>query len=115
MSAKTTKAKAALYETAQPMLDGLYKEIQELAKKKPDLTLNASKVKIINRVLVDIKEIVKGETETKYLDLLDDDTLPQYSDVLLILSQYVAAMKTFKSRYYRYNNAAGSHQFATSD
>lgn len=113
MTAKTTKSKVALYESAQPMLGGLYREIQELAKKKPDLTLNASKVKIINRVLIDIKEIVKDESETKYLDLLDDDILPQYSDVLLVLSQYVAAMGTFKSRYYGYNN--GAHQFATVD
>lgn len=114
LSGKTSKAMVALYETVQPMASGLYKEIQELAKKKPDLTLNANKVKIINRVLVDIREMIKEEAEIKYLDLLDDDILPQYSDVLLTLSQYIAALKAFHDRYYRYFPGTG-HRWDTFD
>lgn len=34
------------------------------------------------------------------LDLLDQDEVPQNSDVVLILSQYVAAMRHFRATYY---------------
>lgn len=97
----TTQDKVDIYESTLPFLESLYKEIQILSKKKPDGTLNQNKVKIINRLLSDIKTMLKDEAESKYLDLLDDNDLPQYSDVVIILSQYSAAMDEFRQRYYR--------------
>ncbi len=38
-----------------------------------------------------------------YLDLLDEDDLPQNSDVALILGQAEAAMEAFKNKYYAWN------------
>ncbi len=78
----------------------MYREMQDLSKKKPDGTLNATKVKIINRLLNDIKIVLADEPDSKYLDLLDDETLPQYSDVALILSQFSASIKMFREKYY---------------
>ena len=43
--------------------------------------------------------IVEGESTRAYLDLLNEDDLPQNSDVVLILGQAVAAMRT-KYRHY---------------
>ena len=99
----TTKARVRIYETTDELLAAMYAEIQELAKKKPEATLNPTKVKMINRLLEDVRRVVADEPQIKYLDLLNDAELPQYSDVVLILSQYVGAMKAFSSRYFRYD------------
>src|SRR5437870_154706 len=98
----TTTAKVATYHATVKLLAGLYEEIKELAKKKPDATLSVAKVKLINRLLADIKALLKDERQGKYLDLLDEDALPQFSDVVLILSQFDAALKSFQSRYFYY-------------
>ena len=95
-------ADAIQYEALWPLLESMREEYSELSKKKPDGTLNKLKVHGVNRLLTDLKELLKNETIIRYLDLLSDDDLPQYSDVTIILSQYVAAMKSFKqARWYQ--------------
>ncbi len=95
-------ADASQYEALWPLLESMRDEYSELSKKKPDGTLNKLKVHGVNRLLIDLKELLKNETIFRYLDLLSDDDLPQYSDVTIILSQYVAAMKSFKdARWYQ--------------
>lgn len=96
----TTIEKVNLFESTNLLLTAIYSEIQALAKKKPDATLNTAKVKVINRLLEDIRKCLQHESSMKYLDLLQDEDLPQYSDVTIILSQYSAALAQFKSRYY---------------
>jgi len=64
---------------------------------------------MINRLLIDIQKVLKDESGSKYLDLLDEETLPQYSDVVLILSQFSAAMGSFYDRYYVYSKDSGQH------
>ena len=103
---RTTAEKVAIYETTVPLLKALYSEIQELSKKKPDATLNASKVTLVNRLLTDMKKMLADEPDDKYLDLLDDAALPQYSDVVIILSQYVAAAKRFRETHYDHSIGA---------
>ena len=49
------------YELLNPLLIGIYKELQELSKKKPDTPLNSFKVKSVNRILEPIKELLKEE------------------------------------------------------
>jgi len=93
------------------LLEALYKEIQDLSKKKPDWTLNQTKVKIINRLLDDIKTLLKDEPDSKYLDLLEDESLPQYSDVTLILSQWSASVKKFHQKYYGWDEAEHEHRW----
>jgi hypothetical protein len=104
---KTTQEKVNAYETTSPLLDSLYKEVQVLSKKKPEATLNKNKVTLINRLLSDIKDLLCDESDCKYLDLLDDEELPQYSDVVLILSQFSAAMERFHSNYYGWDEIEG--------
>jgi hypothetical protein len=47
--------------------------------------MRASKVKMVNRVLEDLLVILKAQPEGKYLNPLDDATLPQMSDALLTI------------------------------
>lgn len=105
----TTNEKVATYETTEPLLEALYKEIQDLSKKKPDGTLNQTKIKMINRLLQDIQTFLKDEPDSKYLDLLEDESLPQYSDVTLILSQWSASVKKFHGKYYGWDEMRHEH------
>lgn len=98
------KERAAAYDAVIGVFDELFKELKDLGKKKPDATLSASKVKIINRILSDVSAFIKGESSHKYLDLLDDEALPQYSDAILVLSQYEGALKMFRDKYYGYQS-----------
>ena len=100
----TTHEKTEKYINLMPLLNSMFHEFQELSKKKPDGALNKRKVEIVNRLLHDIHEILKGESTSVYLDLLDEDDLPQNSDVVLILGQTVAAMETFKNKYYNFSS-----------
>ena len=54
-----TQEAVTQYELLCPLLSGIYGELQELSKKKPDTPLNNFKVKSINRVLEPIKELLK--------------------------------------------------------
>ena len=51
-----TQEAVTQYELLCPLLSGIYGELQELSKKKPDTPLNNFKVKSINRVLEPRKE-----------------------------------------------------------
>ena len=97
------------------MFTQLFKELKDLSKKKPEATLSASKVTIINRVLADVRECLKDEPEYKYLDLLDDSALPQYSDATLILSQYEGALKGFKERCFGWSTANMEYEWNIND
>ncbi len=55
---------------------------------------------LVNRLLERIRSVLKDEESIDFLDTLDEDNVPQTSDVTLMLSQYVAAMSGFKNRYY---------------
>jgi hypothetical protein len=97
----TTEESLKTYLATNNIFCGLIKEIRELSKKKPDAIMSKGKVKIINRVLEDIKDILEIEPEGKFLDLLDDDELPQTSDAVLVMVQYETALKAFKNKYFQ--------------
>ena len=99
------------YTLLNPLLQGLYNEFQELSKKKPESPLNTNKIKMVNRILEPIKEILKNEPSLDYLDILDIDDVPTNSDVILILSHYLKAMKMFYGKYYE-NSPKGRYKWA---
>jgi hypothetical protein len=100
---RTSKALVEAYEECAPQLFALQTEIRELAKKKPETTLSKNKVSLINRVLRDIQGHFSQESGGKYLQLLDEETLPQLSDAVLIIAQFSAVLSQFKDRYHRWN------------
>ncbi|MGQ0527425.1 MAG: hypothetical protein ACT4OY_05265 [Alphaproteobacteria bacterium] len=101
LSKTTTQEFVEIYTATNPVFLGVIKEIRELSKKKPDSIMSPGKVKLINRVLEDLKKILQAEPEGKFLDLLDDKDLPQTSDAVLIMVQYETALEVFKDRYYQ--------------
>ncbi|WP_373032929.1 hypothetical protein [Sulfurovum sp.] len=98
----TTKEKVQNYDTTMPLLEAMYSEFKELSKKKPDAAVSKSKIKIANRLLDKVRTVLEDSTSIEFLDLLDEDDVPQVSDVTLILSQYVASMEAFYKRHYGY-------------
>jgi len=81
-------------ERLQRQLESYYEEIDKLSKKKPDDAINIFKLKLINETLEKAKEWLKPE----YLPFTDfkifsEDDLPTNSDVLLVLGQFVSAVK----------------------
>lgn len=96
----TTKEKAQIHDVTMPLLEAMYSEFKELSKKKPDAAVSKSKIKITNRLLEKVRTVLNESSSIEFLDLLDEDDLPQVSDVTLILSQYVASMKEFHKRHY---------------
>ena len=98
----TTSAKVEAYQASSYVFEGLIREMRELSKKKSDATLSKNKVQILNRILTDISAVLQDEPEAKYLDLLDDEQLPQNSDAVLVMVQHETALAAFKNRYYLY-------------
>ncbi len=101
----TSSEKASIHDTVMPLLDSMYLEFKELSKKKPDAAVSKSKISIANRLLKKVREVLENEASVDFLDLLDEDDVPQTSDVTLIFSQYVAAMKEFKNRFHGWNGS----------
>jgi hypothetical protein len=97
----TTEEAVETYLATNAIFLGLLKEIRVLSKKKPEASMSAGKVKIINRVLEDLKRILEVEPEGKFLDLLDDKDLPQTSDAVLVMVQYETVLHVFKRKYYQ--------------
>jgi hypothetical protein len=88
------------YEGVIIVFNALFHEVKELGKKKPDATLSKTKVHHINRVLDDVKFVIDGEPESKYCELLETETMPQFGDAILIMAQFDGALKAFRSRHY---------------
>lgn len=92
--------KVKKFEILYPMINSDLIEIRELSKKKQDEPLNKFKVKTINKKLEQVKAILSDEPTFEFLELLDEETLPSNSDAVLMVSQYIQALKQFKSKYY---------------
>jgi hypothetical protein len=92
--------KIMMFEMLYPMLSSDISEIRELSKKKQDEPLNKFKVRTINKKLKQTKTILCDEPTFEFLELLDEDTLPSNSDAVLIISQFIQALKQFKAKYY---------------
>ncbi|TKI54819.1 hypothetical protein E8L90_04830 [Brevibacillus antibioticus] len=110
-----TELQAERFDMLEPMLESHLHEVREFSKKKQDGVLSKLKVNLINRVLTEIKEVLKYDPTIEFLDLLDDETLPQNGEAVLILGQYQAAMKQFRSKYYGWNSRDAQTRWRTQE
>jgi hypothetical protein len=99
----TTSEKVNTYSIMLPLLKSMYNEFKELSKQKPDASISKSKILIVNRLLEKIRTVLDDQESIEFLDLLNEDDIPQASDVVIILSQYVAAMVAFKEKYFKWD------------
>lgn len=85
-------------------LESAYIEMKDFSKKSPDAALNERKVKSLNWILKDIKNILQNEPTASYMDILDEEMLPSNSDVVLTMSQYRSALENYRKKYRRYHD-----------
>lgn len=102
----TTQVKAELWEAVAPLLRAMHSEFKDLSKKQPDAPLSKAKVTFANRLLERSRQILADELSIEFLDLLDEDEVPQHSDAAMVISQHVAAMKQFHEQHYGWNGTA---------
>jgi len=88
------------YMLLKDMLHAQREEFNLLSKKKADGHLSKVKIRMFNRVIEPLKELFKQEEAHVFLDILDEDEMPTYSDVVLIISQYETAIIEFRKKYY---------------
>jgi hypothetical protein len=99
-SPRPTEEQAATYDRLVPMLEAAHREMTELSKKKQDGIVNTLKIKMLNRLLSELNKIIENDPSHAFVDMLDEETLPQNSDAVLILSQWQAALTQYKNRHY---------------
>lgn len=88
------------FEILNPLLNGLFSEVKALSQKKQDGVLNVYKVKMMNKILSRVKQLLVNDPALEFLDLLDESTMPTNSDALFMIVQFKSVMEQFKSKYY---------------
>lgn len=96
-----TNSQIVKFKMLYPMLNSMLVEMREFSKKKQDGVLNELKVKMINKVLEQIQDLLIARSAKEFLDLLDIDVLPTNSDAVLVLTNYKTAMTGFKREFYK--------------
>lgn len=110
-----TEEQASAYDRLVPMLEAAHREMSELSKKKQDGVVNALKIKMLNRLLTELSKVLEGDASHAFVDMLDEDTLPQNSDVVLVLSQWRAALNQYQEKHFGYDRETGEHRWFTED
>ena len=110
-----TDANIEQFEMLFPMLESDLTEMRELSKKKQDGLINTLKAKAINKKLEKIKAILAQEPTVEFLEILDEDTLPTNSDAVMIIAQFVTAMKQFRRKYTGSDTKYGSIRWFTQE
>ena len=79
---------------------GLYEEVSILSKKSPNDAVNKFKLKFINSLLSESNALL-AERYRPFGDfeVFSEDDVPQNSDVVFILSQYLQCMEKFRGEY----------------
>lgn len=99
------------FEMLFTMVKNLSNENKEFMKQKKNMhdILNIYKIKTINKVLLDLKEILKDEPSAKFLDLISEEQNENkkadgqnnsVSDVVMVLSQYQSACEIYSRKHY---------------
>jgi len=98
-----TKNEIDLFETLQGQLDSFHREMNTLVKKNPNDLLNKFKLDLINSLLKRANTVL-GKTRKPFQDFdqFDESTLPFTSDVLVIISQYLAALEQLRTENIEY-------------
>lgn len=99
------------YEMLFPLLNSALIEMKEFSKKKQGELLNKLKVKILNKILFQVKELLSNENTVEFLELLDEDDLPSNSDAVLIIAQHKSAMIQFRDKYHKYDRSSGGQRW----
>jgi hypothetical protein len=92
------------FERLEQQLHSMLTEISELSKKKANDGVNKFKLKLINVILAELNEIIGTDKPFEDFEKFDENDLPTNSDVVVMLSQYAAAVNRFRAQNTQYTN-----------
>lgn len=86
------------FEKLNLQLISVHEEISLLSKKKPDDAINKFKLRFVNKLIT----VSNGFLTDKYrpfddFTIFEEDDVPQYSDVVFILSQYLQCFEKLRA------------------
>lgn len=92
------KSDVDVFEKLSGQLLSVYEEISLLSKKNPNDAVNKFKLKFVNKLIDDSNEFL----DAKYrpfddFENFDEDDVPQNSDVVFILSQYIQCYEKLRA------------------
>ena len=87
-----------VFEKLSGQLLSIYEEISLLSKKNPNDAVNKFKLKFINKLLSQSNNyLAEKYRPLDDFDNFDEDDIPQNSDVVFILSQYLQCFEKLRS------------------
>ena len=96
------------FERVHSQIGRLYDEFGGLAKGKPDNPVNKFKLGILNEKLRDANTFLTASFKPLVgFKEFDEDSLPTNSDVLIVLSQYLDALESWRSANIEYDKNDG--------
>ncbi|MFZ0313382.1 MAG: hypothetical protein WAL85_11805 [Candidatus Korobacteraceae bacterium] len=84
------------FERLEQQLHSMLTEMSELSKKRANDGLNKFKLKLVNVLLEGVNKFLGDQRPFKEFEIFDENDLPTNSDVVVMLSQYAAAVYQFR-------------------
>lgn len=86
------------FEKLSGQLISVYEEISLLSKKNPNDAVNRFKLRFVNKLIIESNEYLSDKYRPfEDFDSFDEDDIPQNSDVVFILSQYLQCFEKLRS------------------
>jgi len=87
-----------VFEKLSGQLISVYEEISLLSKKNPNDAVNKFKLKFLNKLINDSnKFLTRKYRPFDDFNIFEEDDMPQNSDVVFILSQYLQCFEKFRA------------------
>lgn len=87
-----------IFEKVSGQLLSIYEEISLLSKKSPNDAVNKFKLNFVNKLLSQSNEYLADKYKPfEDFEAFDEDDIPQNSDVVFILSQYLQCFEKLRS------------------
>lgn len=87
-----------IFEKVSGQLLSIYEEISLLSKKSPNDAVNKFKLNFVNKLLSQSNEYLTDKYKPfEDFEAFDEDDIPQNSDVVFILSQYLQCFEKLRS------------------
>lgn len=109
-----TEADVAKFTMIYPMVKLVQNEMSTLSANLQDGVLNNLKFKLINNLINSARELLIKEPILEYLEQLDNEILPQNSDVVIILCLYIEALDQYTTKNKLYSHF-GVYQWSTQE
>jgi len=115
-NATVSRSDVARFEKVVGQTAALRDEFAVLSKSKPDNPLNKFKVQLVNERLAEANEVLTGTFKPiASFTVFEGEQLPTNSDVVVVLTQYLACLERWRSTHVDYNEIRYRWYWRTTD